>query len=360
MSYDPFTRGPLPVGVRSLELADEARGRSLPVELWYPAGDAHAGRDLDEATQDRYRWLAALPPVAQQAVRDAAPRPGRCPLVVFSHGFAGHRRQSTHLCTHLASHGYLVAAVDHPGNTTLDVVQRVLELRVEGGALDPRDFLEGPIEDRPRDVRFAIDRLLDGAGGAHAGLPEPDPERVGLCGHSFGGWTALVASGRDPRVRAALALAPAGGASRLPAELIAKGLDLDWEREIPTLFVAAEDDTLCPLDGILEIRRQTRGARGIAVLANADHFHFCDRAEQIHEFFRASLVTMPPGVDLEVLRRARPAAELCPGEHAYRCTRALGLALMDAHLADDPQAEAFLAGDLVSALAAREVAIRFE
>jgi len=34
--------------------------------------------------------------------------------------FGGHRRQSTFFCTHLASHGYVVAAADHTGNTTLE------------------------------------------------------------------------------------------------------------------------------------------------------------------------------------------------------------------------------------------------
>ena len=42
-AYDPFARGPFPVGVRTLELA--RGGRSLPVELWYPATDEYAGKD---------------------------------------------------------------------------------------------------------------------------------------------------------------------------------------------------------------------------------------------------------------------------------------------------------------------------
>ena len=28
--------------------------------------------------------------------------------MAFSHGFGGHRRQTTHFCIHLASHGYVV------------------------------------------------------------------------------------------------------------------------------------------------------------------------------------------------------------------------------------------------------------
>src|SRR5262245_23650258 len=127
MNYDPFSRGPSAVGVRTLELRDATReDRPLPLEVWYPAVDAHRGADLVAGTQDHYEVVPGFPAVPQHAVRDAEPRPGSYPLVMFSHGFGGHRRQSTFLCTHLASHGYVVAASDHTGNTLLDVMQAVM------------------------------------------------------------------------------------------------------------------------------------------------------------------------------------------------------------------------------------------
>src|SRR5262249_59201122 len=104
MRYDPFARGPFPVGVRTFTLRDHRRNdRTLAVEVWYPATDAHAGADLD-VRQDTYEMLPGLPLVTQEAVREVAPRSGRYPLVLFSHGFGGHRRQSTFFCTHVASH----------------------------------------------------------------------------------------------------------------------------------------------------------------------------------------------------------------------------------------------------------------
>ena len=46
MAYDPFARGPFPVGVRTAELTDSGRRhRQLPAELWYPATGAHAAAD---------------------------------------------------------------------------------------------------------------------------------------------------------------------------------------------------------------------------------------------------------------------------------------------------------------------------
>src|SRR5690606_17664657 len=95
MAYDPFTRGPRPVGVRTLDALDASRGRRLPIELWYPAHQRHAGRDTAPGTRDTYELMPGLPPVHQDAVRDAEAEPGEYPLVAFSHGFGGHRRQST-------------------------------------------------------------------------------------------------------------------------------------------------------------------------------------------------------------------------------------------------------------------------
>src|SRR5438128_5312590 len=49
----------------------------------------------------------------QTAIRDAAAEPGRYPLIMYSHPSGAHRRAATFLCTHLSSHGYVVAALDH-------------------------------------------------------------------------------------------------------------------------------------------------------------------------------------------------------------------------------------------------------
>ena len=106
-NYDPFARGPFPVGVRTQELIDESRQRKFPVEFWYPATDEYKGQDLNKKTQDKFTIFTR---VNQEAVRDAQLQKGHFPLILFSHGGVGHRCQTTHLCCHLASHGYIVAA----------------------------------------------------------------------------------------------------------------------------------------------------------------------------------------------------------------------------------------------------------
>jgi len=342
-AYDPFARGPFPAGVRTLDLGRD--GRPLPVELWYPATDEHAGQDVAEATRDSYDLIPGFPPGWQEAVRDASPRRGRHPLIAFSHGYGGHRRQSTFLCTHLASHGYVVAAPDHTGNTVLDVVQAVMVIASGGKLPHPDTVLREFIGLRPADVSFVIDHVvgLDGL---------VDPERIGMAGHSFGGWTTLATTARDRRIRAALPLAPAGGASPLPVNLLRESLDFRWGREVPTLYVVGDRDSLLPLPGMHELFGRTQGSKRMVVLKNADHMHFCDRVEETHELFRM----MPQDPIFEDIQKSiPPITELCSGASANLAIRCLGVAHMDAHLRGDERAASFLAGDVGAALARRGV-----
>jgi dienelactone hydrolase len=349
VGYDPFRRGPFPVGVCTLQLADEAReGRLLPVEIWYPAGDAHAGQDVAVGTRDAYDLIPGFPPLTQDAVRDAAPRAGHWPLIAFSHGYTGHRRQSTFFCTHLASHGYVVVSADHTGNTVLDAVQAMMS----GRRPDPAAMLRDSVAARPVDVIFVIDRVLAGAAGGLGG--HIDPERIAMTGHSFGGWTTLAVTARDRRIRAALPLAPAGGENPLGANVLGEALDFAWGRDVPTLFLVADQDSLLPLPGMHELHGRTQASKKMVILGDADHLHFCDNVEQVHETFRM----MPPDPFFDpVVKNIRPIGELCPGAHAHDLVRGLGLAHMDAVLKGDERAAALLGGDVRALMAGRGVRV---
>ncbi len=56
-AYDPFAAGRFPVGVRTIQALDPARGRLFPCEVWYPARTGSAGRPAgpaaDRDTADR-------------------------------------------------------------------------------------------------------------------------------------------------------------------------------------------------------------------------------------------------------------------------------------------------------------------
>lgn len=352
MKYDPFSRGPYPVGVRSAELRDAARGeRTVEVELWYPATAAYSGMDRSAETQDLYAIFGAHQ-VKQEAVRDAEGERGPFPLAVFSHGMAGHRRQSTFFCTHLASHGYVVVSPDHGGGTVTDLIQVAMRLRLGGEVpSDVASLVAGHVADRPRDLAFLLDALTSGALSAPSGL---DLSRIAVTGHSFGGFTALVLAQHDPRVGAVVALAPAGGAGPLATTALTSALTLALQPGVSTLYLGLGRDTLLPLEGVIDLYRRTPAPARMFVLPQADHMHFCDRAESSHEFFRA----LPPvGLFGELLRRLPPFSELTAAAHGYAFANALGLAQLDATLAGSVEARAFLEHHAVDAFAARGVEI---
>src|SRR5262245_5879560 len=340
MAYDPFSRGTSPVGVRSLELVDASRGgRRLPLEVWYPAADAHRGQDLADATRDRFTIAPGLPEAAQRAVRDADPARGRFPVIAYFHGATGHRRESTELCTHLASHGYLVASPDITGNTMGDMFADI----TRGGAGTPRlKPMEQSAVDRPLDAKLVLERVLGDTEPALAGLA--DPERVGTCGVSFGGWTTLALNSIERRPRASFPIVPAWGKGPVKTETLQALVRLDdWGRPVPTCVLAAERDALVLLEGLRELHRELRPPKRLAVLKNSGHLHFCDNAEQGHEMLRAmwksgSFPVADPDIDLAAIAEAsRPFAELCPAEHGAATVQALCLSHMDAHVKESAE-----------------------
>jgi predicted dienelactone hydrolase len=233
------------------------------------------------------------------------------------------------------------------------VLHAVLAAQAGRPGQNPGEVLRQFAELRPADARFMLDQVLAGVGEVNGLI---DVDRIGMAGHSFGGWTTLTTTAREPRIRAAVPLAPAGGTNPLgPAAILEHGLDMAWGREVPTLFIVADRDTLLPLPGMREILERTPSEKKrMVVLKDADHMHFCDRVEEIHEIFR----TMPQDPLFEPIRSAiPPMAELCPGSHSQLATRGLALAHFDAHLKGDEGAAEFLAGDLRAALAAHGVAI---
>src|SRR5690606_13042077 len=109
--------GPWEVGVTTVEAGDRA------YEIWYPvdpgdqgdrARDVYYIRDWLPEVIDALLPADANPPYVTNAYREApASADGPFPLVIFAHGAASFRMQSTELTTHLASWGFVVVSPDY-------------------------------------------------------------------------------------------------------------------------------------------------------------------------------------------------------------------------------------------------------
>ena len=276
---DFASRGPYAVGVIQTTIpyaADDGGApdavRQLPTEIWYPASPDQPQRD--DAAHPLgllHRATTGLPPIEAPS--------GPCPLVAFSHGNSGLRQQSTFLMTHLASWGIVVAAPDHVGNTFSEMMalpdqaaRQATHRRVRG--------------QRPHDLHAVIQALLDG--DLHSNeIPDLDATRLGVLGHSFGGWTALKVTALERRVRAVCGLAPAsepfvGRKAFAPDEL-------PLAKEIATLILAGRDDVLVDLETSIHPLFDRLGAQAkLEIIDRADHFHFCDGIELLHKMHESN------------------------------------------------------------------------
>ncbi len=142
---DPGQPGPYAVGVTRWTFTRPStttgQPRVLNALIWYPASAA----------------ATASPPADPRlgAPLDAEPdRRGQpYPVVVFSHGSGGSPLGYTYFATHLASHGFVMVAPPHPGNTSADCPSPCL---ASVPAARPSILDSAP--NRPDDVVFALEQ----------------------------------------------------------------------------------------------------------------------------------------------------------------------------------------------------------
>jgi dienelactone hydrolase len=199
------------VGTRTLHVEDARSGRELVVQLWYPAGEV-AGLRLarysraKEAKPQFVYWAG----IRTNSFQDAPVAAGAHPLLLFGPMWGGRRTQDTFLAEELASHGYVVAAIDHPGNAARVERSdgRVVESTMARALSNIAGTTAPAIEELwakeltvwVRDDELVLDRLLT----AEWLEGHIDPARIGAFGHSFGGAASMALLGKDPRVRCAL------------------------------------------------------------------------------------------------------------------------------------------------------------
>src|ERR1700735_3850627 len=220
----PKPTGPGPVGITSLWLTDASRPdpwapgvtvRELMVSLWYPATSSDGRRaqymtPAESELQLTSRGIADVRPDVLSKVRtnaavDATPagHQGSHPLVVLSPGFTSPRSTLTALAEDLASHGYVVAGVDHTYESFATAFPDGRVTTCLAREESRRHSSEKLAAGRAADVRFVIDELT----GTHQAWPAAlliDPSRMAMAGHSAGGAATIAAMLADSRIRAGI------------------------------------------------------------------------------------------------------------------------------------------------------------
>lgn len=147
--------------------------RPLSTVIFYPIADSIAEDSARIGPPERPLFVAGTVKIKAPLLSGSS----RFPLVVLSHGTGGSGWQMGWLGIALARHGYIVAAVDHHGNTGAEE------------RYDPRGFVLW--WERTRDLHRVLDRLMvDTLFG-----PRLDTTRIGAAGFSLGGYTVTALAG---------------------------------------------------------------------------------------------------------------------------------------------------------------------
>ena len=154
------------VGFQPITIHDPVDGGTMPGYVFYPSTDA-----------SHVTWIG---PYELHATRNASPTAGVKPLVAISHGHGGSDLGHHDVAVYLASHGFVVATLQHPKDNFLD---------------DSGDGHSEVMIGRPIQVKATISMLL---ADPHW-KPLIDPDRIGVAGFSNGGYTSLLTVGAVPQ-----------------------------------------------------------------------------------------------------------------------------------------------------------------
>ncbi|MDD5222927.1 MAG: hypothetical protein PHE84_02980 [bacterium] len=244
VNVDLSQPGPYLAGATTITLHDTSRptmangiypgdvSRTLVVDIRYPSTTGGKGSTLDLSR-------------------------GPYPLIVLSHGYMAQGRLYSFFTNHLASYGYVIAAPDFP----------LTNLAAPGGA-NPADVLN-----QPGDVSFVMDRMLDfSANPGHLLAGSIDPDRIGVAGHSLGGFTTLVVTFSpvygDDRIKASMPMAPFG----CPFEK-----DFFRTRPVPLLLAGGTADIFVTFpENLAAPYERAVSPKYLLEVTDGTHMSFCD------------------------------------------------------------------------------------
>jgi predicted dienelactone hydrolase len=202
----PLGLGEYSVGHRLFEIVDSNRkNRPLPIDAWYPVATDQAVGPLAS-----YEFIPGIrfgfpSKIAHESATISSAQP--FPLVIYSPGSFLPGNAYSDFGETLASHGFVVAAITHTGDTPREY--------------SPDESTENQsARDRPRDTSFTIDamsRKNESPGEPFFGAI--DDQANGAAGHSFGAVVSFAAQSGyepygvppDPRIRALMPISPGSG-----------------------------------------------------------------------------------------------------------------------------------------------------
>lgn len=266
------------VGVKTLVFFDKSRERPIITEIYYPPD---RGTPSLDPTSTNFKLLK------EKRNAPVPETPKKLPLVILSHGYHGDRYGHAWLQEILAANGYIVAIPDHFGDT--HYMHRA------------EDSLKR--WDRPKDVSFVIDRILEDP----LLKDHVDAEKIGFIGYSLGGLTGIWLAGgvapnypvpdlntssfieldegisesiiknidfskgkksyEDKRIKAEVLMAPAYGFAFNP-----EGLS---SITIPILIIAANSDSIAPVSRNAQFFADNIKSSAIKILpGKAGHYIF--------------------------------------------------------------------------------------
>jgi len=315
----PAPKGPYPVGARLEHIPYQ--GREMAIIVWYPA--------RAEAGAKAYPYIGK---VQGQALADAPldDKGAPYPLILFSHGMGGCGTQSIFYTENLASFGYVVVAPDHEDSAMchLDREPDITPGQIAWAAVKSGGNLSGSVfalfgdrfketgfdfSYRPDEAKAAIDQALHWNGDQSSFLySKIAPDRIGVTGHSLGGFTSLMVGGvpffcdqpedqnpegcdfekldldripnpccldyvrnsnpyqsRDPRVKAILPLGPAAFFPHLDRAAA--------EIKIPVMIITGDNKSMeVPWDPIWTFYEHAPAPKYVLRLKKTDHMTIAD------------------------------------------------------------------------------------
>ncbi len=224
--YPPEQAGRYGIGHTTVVVADPSRnldgsspattaaGRFLYLDIWYPT-------TVMTTDHIRYTWnnplynqntggavypglpdlpaLTALGSLSFNPVSNNAPLARAAfPLLVASHGnLVSSAKNMPDTLETLASHGYVVASIEHTGNNDAWYQANFIKSYIPALqiGLNPRLGTTDLIAQRSKDVRFVIDAMLQGTVDQRTGIAfskRIDADKIGVLGYSLGGQTSLA------------------------------------------------------------------------------------------------------------------------------------------------------------------------